>query len=588
MAYGKQKTAAKSYLSEQKQLKEIVLRTMKKISDIVGSSLGTGGKLTLLESDLPNIPNRLSKDGVSIFRALGASNPYEHLIIESARDAAIRTASTAGDGTTTATILSYNIIKNIFEFCEKNPKYSPQKAVRRIRKIAKELLTPYIQDRSIKITEENKDLLLKVATISANGDRELAESVINAFELIGYGEASHITIRQLTGPDSYKVERIDGMPIPIGLEESCGKFHTVFINDQANLRAHMEKPLFLLFDGVISDLVSVGPMFDAIGERYAAGNADYKNVVVVSHGFSDNVLTGLAFNFSNPQTINILPLKTPMAQYLNSQQQWLMDFSAFTGAKIFGLKDQLSTATVDDLGRGMESFESYRFRSTVIGDPEPINIEVRASDLKKMKENSESQAERIWLEERLGILTSGIAKLTVYGGSSGDITERVDRIEDATMAVKSAIVHGVLPGGCRISLDMAMKLAELSENDPAREVLMPSLLSLPEKLLENAGYNDEEIQDIIEKLINNNKLVYNLEDEKFGDPFDLGLFDASKAVEDSLNNAISIAGVLGCMGGIVAFPRDAAAEREEFRKDKEYMETTDNPHSHKNEANERA
>jgi chaperonin GroEL len=587
MAYGKQKTAAKTYISEPQILKDIVLRTMEKVSNIVGSSLGTGGKLTLLESDLPNIPNRLSKDGVSIFKSLGAANPYEHLIIESARDAAVRTASTAGDGTTTATILSYHIIKNIFAFCENNPKYSPQKAVRRIRKVLKDILVPYIRERAIKITEENKDLLLKVATISANGDKELAEAVITAFELIGYGESSHITIRQLTGPDSYDVKRIDGMPIPIGLEESCGKFHTVFISDQAGQRAYLEKPLFLLFDGVINDLVSVGPMFDAIGEKYASGDADFKNLVLVSHGFSDNVLTGLSFNFANPQTINILPLKSPMAQFLNSQQQWLMDLSAFTGAKIFGLKDQLSTAKIEDLGTGMQSFEAYRFRSTVVGDPEPMNIEVRADTLKKMKENAESQAERMWLEERLGVLTSGIAKLTVYGGSSGDITERVDRIEDATMAVKSAITHGVLPGGCRISLDMAVKLMDLPENDPAREVLFPSLIALPEKLLDNSGYNEEEIKDIIDKLIGNPELVYDLETESFGDPFELGLFDASKAVEDSLNNSISISGVLGCMGGIVAFPRDVDMEREEFRKDKEFMQICENPHQYKNEANER-
>ena len=587
MAYGKQKTDAKSYLSEPQELKYIVLKTMKKVSDIVGSSLGTGGKLTLLESDLPGIPNRLSKDGVSIFKSLGSANPYEHLIIESARDAAIRTAATAGDGTTSATILSYNIIKNIFEFCENHPRYSPQKAIRRVRKVVKEVLNPYIQERAIKITEDNKDLLLKVATISANGDRELAEAVIEAFELIGYGSESHITIKQLTGPDSYKVERIDGMPIAAGLEESCGKFHTVFINDQASQRTYMEKPLFLLFDGVISDLVSVGPMFDAIGERYASGNSDYKNVVLISHGFSDNVLTGLAFNFSNPQTINILPVRSPMAQYLNSQQQWMMDVSAFTGAKIFGLKNQMSTATVEDLGQGVESFEAYRFRSTIVGNPEPLNIEVRASELKKMKENSESQHEKIWLEERLGILTSGIAKLTVYGGSSGDITERVDRIEDATMACKSAINHGVLPGGCRITLDMALKLAQLEENDPAREILMPSLLSLPERLLENAGYNEDEIATIVEKLINNPELVYNLEDEQFGDPYELGLFDAAMAVSDSLSNAVSIAGVLGCMGGIVAFPRDVTMEREEFRKDKEFTEMCEKPEQYVNEANER-
>lgn len=585
MTYGKQKSAAKSYLSEQHELKHIVLKTMKKVSDIVGSSLGPSGKLTLIESDFVGIPNRLTKDGVSIMKSLAASNSYEHLIIESARDAAIRTANTVGDGTTTSTILSYAIIKEMFDFCESNPKYSPQKAVRRIRKIAKELLVPYIQERAIKIGEENKHLLHKVATVSANGDTELADAVIKAFEEIGFGDASHVTIREATGDDGYTVERIDGLPIPMGYEESCGKFHSMFINDQNSLRTYMEKPLFLLFDGSITDFIQIGALLDTIGDAYVKGNADYKNLIIVAHSFSEDVVTNLAINFANPGTINVLPLRTPMAQFLNSQLQFMMDLSAFTGAKIFGLKDAVAYATPKDLGAGMEYFECYRFRSTLVGESDPLNIEVRADELKTMKKNSESIAEKIWLDERIGKLTCGIAKLTVIGGSSGDIKERVDRVEDAVMACKSSIVHGILPGGCRISIDLAIKLMTLEEDDPARAVLMESLLSLPKRLLTNGGYNEEEIEEIIGKLIREPNLVYDLSNECFGEPEELGLFDAAKAVEDSLTNAISISSVLGCMGGIVAYPRDGQLEREEFRKDKEFMHATEHPEMYQNEAN---
>lgn len=586
--YGKQKTAAKSFLSEPNELKHIVLKTMKRVSDIVGSSLGPNGKLTLLESDYVGVPNRLTKDGVSIYKALAATNAYEHLIIETARDAATKTANEVGDGTTSATVLSYNLIKGIFDFCEKNPRYSPQKAVREIRKAVKEVLGPYLRSRAIKISEENKDLLHKVATISANGDTELADAVIQAFEEVGFGDSSHVTIREATGLDSYSVERIDGFPVPMGYEESIGKLHPAFINDQASLRCYMEKPLFLLYDGSLNDLIPIAPLLDQVGQEYVNGNSDFKNLVIVAHSFSESVLTTMAFNFANPSTINVIPLKTPLAQFLNSQTQFLMDLSAFTGAKLFGLKDQLSTVTLKDLGQGMESFECYRFRSTIVGNSDPLNIEVRADELKKMKEASESKAEKIWLDERIGKLTCGIAKLTVYGGSAGDIKERVDRVEDAVMACKSSIVHGVLPGGCRMSIDMALKIASLPDEGPAKEVLMSALLALPEKLLGNAGYDPEEIQQIIEKLVENQELVYDIANEAFGRPEELGLFDAAKAVEDGLVNAISIAGVLGCMGGIVAYPRDTVLEREEFHKDKEFMQAVDNPEQFKNEANDRA
>jgi len=587
MSSRKAKSAPKMFVCDKDFLKKKVLNTMKKISDIVGSSMGPGGRVVMIESDYPGIPNKLTKDGVTIFKALGATDAYEHLIIESTRDVAQRTATEAGDGTTTATVLAHSIVKNLFEFCENNPKYSPQKATRRIAHVTENILVPYIQSRSIQIGEENKPLLKMVAKISANGDEDMASAVIEAFEKIGYGDSSHVTIRELSGKKGYKVERIDGFPIPMGFEESIGKLHTAFVNDQANQRCFMEKPLFLLFDGNVNDLIAFDPLLNAIGTKYVNEGGDYKNLVIVAHGYSENVLTQLAFNFCNPNTLNVLPMITPMAQFLNSQTHFLHDLAAFTGARVFGLKDQVNNATLSDMGQNMESFEAYRFRSTVVGDPDPINVEVRAEDLKTQMSQAESQSERIMLEERIGKITNGIAKLTIYGGSNGELKEAHDRCEDAVCAVRSAIGHGALPGGCRIAIDMAMKLAELPEGDPAREVLIPSLMSLPYKLLDNAGYHTSEIQEIMTKLIQQEELVYDVENQVFGKAEELGLFDATKAVSESLSNAVSISSVLGTMGGMVAHPRDDMFERSEAKADAEFGRAVDNPEQFTNEANER-
>ena len=590
MSHRKAKTAPKIFEVNPEKLKKIVLSTMHRVSQAVGSTMGPGGRNVLIESDFPGIPNKNTKDGVTVFKSLGAIDPFTHLIIEQARDVAQRTATEAGDGTTTATVLAYNIISNLFEFCEKNKKYSPQKAARRIAKVTRERLIPYIKERSIPVSTDNQELLKMVAKVSANGDEDMASAVIKAFEEIGYGDASHVTIRELSGPQGYKVERIDGFPIPVGYEESIGKFHTAFINDQANQRCFIEKPLFILFDGQVNDLMAFHDLLDALGKKYVEeGQSDYKNVVIFAHGFSENVLTNLAFNFSNPGTLNVVPVITPMAQFINSQLQFLQDLAAFTGAKVFGLGDQINNATISDLGGGMESFECYRFRSTVIGDPDPTNIEVRAEELKTMKDRAESQAERIFLEERIGKITNGIAKLTIFGGSNGELKEAHDRCEDAVCSVRSAISHGALPGGCRIALDMTMLLmAELESGDPARDVLVPSLLSLHHKLLDNAGYTSEESHDVLEQLLNDPSIVYDVENQVYGKAEELGLFDATKAVQESLSNAVSIANVLGTMGGLVCHPRDAEFERSEARADSEFTRVTENPNTYVNEANERS
>jgi len=584
----KVKTSPKMFVSNPKTLEKIVVETMNKISEVVGNTYGPGGKNILLESDYPGIPNKNTKDGVTVFNSLGSSNSYEHLIIEQARDAAKRTATEAGDGTTTATILSAAMVGYLYDFCKENPKYSPQKAARELSKVVRKNLVPRIREKAIPITEDNKGLLRMVAKVSANGDDDMADAVIKAFELVGYGENSHVTIKEISGPFGYEIGLIEGFPIPIGYEESIGKFHTAFINDQSNQRCFLEKPLFLLYDGQVNDLVTFNELLNMLAQGYIEGNSDFRNLVIFAHGYSDNVLTQLAFNFGNPNTMNIVPMITPMAQFINSQLQFLLDMAAFTGAKVFGIKDRVADARPEDLGKGMEYFEAYRFRSTVVGDPESLNVEVRADELRSQKESAESEAEKRWLEERLGKITNGIAKLTIYGGSNGELKEAHDRCEDAVCAVRSAIAKGVLPGGCRTLIDLNTELLSDPEaSDVIKEVLCPSLMVPIYRLLDNAGYRGQEITDILEYLIDHPDDVYDVENQEYGLPEELGIFDSAPAVEEALKNAASIATVMGTIGGIVAYPRDEAVEREEAKADREFERSVNNPDGFVNEANER-
>lgn len=589
MSVRKVKTPAKLFTSNLNNLESTIVKTIDKIDGIVGSSLGPGGRNVILESDLSGIPNKNTKDGVSIFRALGSNDPYEHLIIEQTRDVAIRTVNEAGDGTTTATIIASAFIKSLFNFCKNNRKFSPQKVTRIISEHLKDTMIPYIQKSSIKINTKNKNLLEKVATVSANGDKEMASAVMEAFELTGFSSSSHVTIQELSGPSGrYDVNLIEGFPIEKGYEESIGKFHPAFINDQANQRCLLEKPLFVLFDGKITDYTQINDIMGDIGEAYVQGNTDYKNVVVIAHGFSDQVLNILSYNFANPGTINIVPLKTPMNQIVNSQLHFLMDLSAFTGAKIFDMQNPLNEYQDEDFGQDVEKIEIYRFRTTIVGEPDPTNIEVRAEEIRKQAEQSESKIEKILLEERLGKLTNGIAQLKIYGSSNGELKEKSDRAEDAVCAVRAAINHGCLPGGCRVLVNLAMKMRqEFQEDSVVQQIIVPSLFAPFHRLLENAGYNDEEVEEVLTMMIRDNKKVYDVENAQFGDAKKLGIFDAALAVQQALSNAVSISSVMGTLGGIVAFPRDNQLEQQEAREEANFNRTLENAENIRNEANYR-
>jgi chaperonin GroEL len=588
VSYRKCKTAPKVYLSNKTKIQALVLETMGDISDLVGATMGPGGKVVLLESDHQDLDDRISKDGIGVFSAMASQNPFKHSIIDVARACSLRTATQAGDGTTTTAVLANELIKNIFDFCDKNPKESPQKTIRRIKKVVEESLLPYIDSQSIKVTEESKVLLLNVATISANGESELAKAILDCFDAVGYGESSHVTIRELPGPGGYSVELIEGYPFSIGLEESSGKYHPSFINDQGNQRCYLEKPKFILYDGTLQDLISLAPLFNAIESRIQEDpNAakELKSIVLVANGFSETVINTLSFNFEQQNTLRIVPIRSPMVQFMNGQSHWLADLAAFTGSKVFGLKYQISEATIEDLGTGMESFESTRFRSTLSGNPDPVNIEYRAEDLRKQLKRAESKAEASWLEERVAKITSGIAKLTVIGCSPASVKERCDRAEDGICSVRSSITHGVLPGGGRVMLNLALKISEeLEVGDPAREVLMPSLIALFNRLLDNAGYNQEDSSQVLNYLIENPNEVYDIENQVFGNAEELGLFDACRAVSEALRNSVEIAGVLGTLGGIVCHPRDSEFERKEASLDEEWRKVSNNPDSYQNPA----
>lgn len=574
------------FKSEPQDLKKIVLRTMNRISEIVGATYGPGGKNVLIESDHAGIANKNTKDGVTVFNSLGSANSYEHLVIEQARDAAKRTATEAGDGTTTASIMSAALIENLHAFTESDRKYSPQKAAREMSKMVREILIPEIQEKAIKIDLDNQEKLKMVAKISGNGDMDMAEAVIKAFELIGYGDSSHVTIKEASGPYGYDSSLIEGFPLPIGYEESIGKFHAAFINDQANQRCYLEKPLFLLFDGQLSDIITIRDVLENLGQAYSSGESEYKNLVIFAHGYSETILNQLMWNFQNPLTINVVPMVVPRDQFINAELQMLMDMSAFTGAKIFGIKEPINQAQMRDLGTGMTAFEIYRFRSTIVGDSDQVNVEVRADELKKQKETCESVLEGRWLDERLGKLTNGIARLTVYGGSNGEVKERVDRVEDCVMAVRSSISKGILAGGCRTFIDLALKLgSEHGDNVIATEILIPSLLTPIFRLLDNAGYSEEEASQIVSHLMENADQVYDVENQVFGTADELGVYDAAPAVEESLKNACSIATVLGTIGGIVAYPRDDNFERSEASADRDFDRVVNSPEDYQNEAN---
>jgi chaperonin GroEL len=551
---------------------------MKTISDIVGATLGPNGRPILIERQEYGLPHILTKDGVTVFRHLGFEDPTKLTVLELARDAANRTVSEAGDGTTTATVLGEAIVRNTYSFCEKYPKISPQKVVRYLDALFYKTIKPSIESWSIK---PNKSMLAKVAKLSANGDEELSAAVMTAFDAAG--DDGNISIVEASGPTGYKVETIRGYPISMGYEESCGGYNPMFLNDKENNRTYLENPVFVLYYGAITEVQTIFNLMQKIADAW--GNPrDHgleknfsHNVVLVATQFSDTVLANLAANFAAAGTINVFPLRTPTTQIRNSELNFLHDLAAVTGANVFDpVSAPLDNARLSDLGSNIDSFEATRYRSTIIGLHDPELVMIRHEELMRAAETAESKMDELFLKERAAKLVGGVAKIIVYGSSNGELREKRDRVEDAVCAVRGASKSGCLPGGgwtLKKIIDVLLNHPDYCKNEADNnpniiaEVLIPSLMTPIFRIFRNCGFNEDEVQAAYNSIeISSHPasaVVFDAWNGMAVPAIDGGILDSTPAVREAIKNSISMATNLGTLGGTIVFKRDHALELQE-------------------------
>jgi chaperonin GroEL len=594
----KTKSASKIVVPRSDRLERDVLDTMAIASTVVGGTLGPGGHPVLIERPEYNLPPYVTKDGVTVFKAIGLPDPVEQCILEAARDASVRTAQEAGDGTTTATILSEAFVRYTTAFCKKNPNIPPICVIRTIQKLYDTIIEPEIKKLTIECdlsTQEGKHLLRNVAKISANGDLELADAVMECFDITG--DAGNVTIVESTGPTHYEVERTHGYSISSGFEESCAKYYPAFINDPSTQRVVLEKPGFILYFGRLNDIQSCLDLLNRLQQGFEGNYLDMHNFVLMATGFSESVLANLASIFAQPNNINIFPLVIPKTAVLNSERHFLDDVAAVTGAVVFDpLTKPMNEADFEDIGNmvaveencngipqkvyrslGVSSFECGRYRSTILGRCDEEILTKRIEELEAAVSSAESEYDLRQLQERLAKLSGGIAKLKVIGSSNGEMKERRDRAEDAVCAVRGAVKHGALVGGCWTLVEIARKLQEESDElvkEIVDSIVNPSLLSPLGVLFGNAGLDsgqqDKKVSDSLLAGVPEEAYVTDVSTGKVVKALDEGILDSVPAVRDAIKNAISIATLLGTLGGCVVFPRDRDFEIKEARDAADY------------------
>ena len=570
----KPKSAAKIMMPTSANLDGIVLKTLEHMAEMAGSTLGPGGRQILIERPELGMKPIVTKDGVTVIKHLGYSDSIQQLILEAARDAAGRTAVEAGDGTTTATILSAAIARHVNNIVKTNSKVSPQKIVRELQ-----AMIPLIEKkiRSYTIDASSEEILLNVAALSANGDKDLASAVIEAFNVVG--DEGNMTIVDQIGNSKYKVERIHGYTVETGHEESCRSFANGFLNDSSGTTVKMDKPIFVLYDGIINDVMQIHTGMNKIA---LANKGKDTNVVLMAHGFSDSFIGEMHFNWNNDRSeIKIYPLLTEQNGLKNHATQLLYDLQAYTGSPVFNPIDRpFADVNADNMFKWnrVKEFEASRYKTTIVAEEDLIAIEERVNELKLQLEKPESEYEKRVLPVRIGKLTSGIARLNIFGASYGEIREKRDRAEDAWMAIRGAIKHGACPGGGWVLVRLSADLLALSKEMKLTFIQRLALFALSEALVEpvrtiyrNYGYLKEEIESQLAALLLNNEETYDVSEQMWVPKNDL--LDSVPAVLEAIRNSLSIASLLGTVGGVIAFGRDPAEDAAEAASIRRWEQT---------------
>lgn len=505
------------------ELRARIFSGVNKLADNVASTMGPRGRTVVLHprGSTPIV----TKDGVSVARFVDFEDPFENLAAHIIKQAAEETNAAAGDGTTTATVLS----RAIFNEAQKRvvAGVSPIELKRGIDLAVDNILFDLNeQSKPIKSLED----IFNIASISANGDVAIAGLIRDAANSIG--KDGSITIKEGKSNDT-TLEIIEGFRFDSGLVSP--QFIT---NERLNIMKY-EKPYFLVTDYTINKIAQIYPALELVAR-------EKRPLIIIADDFMDEALAALIMNAVRGE-IKVAGIKGPA--YGGERREILSDLALSVGATFFSEIDvnskPLEEVKLQDFGTA-DYIESSTKRTTIVnGNIDEEKLQDRIESLNRQIEESSDLKECEKLQSRIVRLSSSVAVIHVGGNTEVEMVERKHRIEDALEAVKSAQLEGIVTG-CGTALlkarNILKKIEVKNEEQKAGVEVVFSACEAPFKqIMNNAGENPEVI---LSKTDEEFSKIYDLTRGSFEDPIEVGIIDPAKVVKCAIKNAGSAAGTL--------------------------------------------
>ncbi len=504
-----------------KDAREQMLKGVDVLANAVKTTLGPKGRNVVLDKGYgsPLITN----DGVTIAKEIELEDTFANMGAKLVYEVANNTNDTAGDGTTTATLLAQSMIHKGIDAVEKgsNPVLLREGIDLASKKVAEKLIA-----KAHKV--DSSKGIASVASISS-GSKEIGDIISKAMDRVGKNGV--INVDESKGFDT-------SLEVTEGLRYDKGYISPYMVSDREKMNVEMENPLVMVTDQKISTIQDVL----AVLEKVVQMN---KPLLIIADDIENEVISTLIVNKLRG-TFNVVATKAP--GFGNSQKDTLSDIAVLTGAKFISkdLGMNLKDVDIEDLGTCKKVVVEKDHTTIIEGAGSKEDFNARVSEIENLIANTDSDYDKKRLQERLAKLTNGVAVIKVGATTESELKEKKLRIEDALNATKAAIEEGIVIGGgaCLVEIYRELKEELTSDNADVSKGIRIVLDSLTEPLYqiaENAGYNGKDIVD--KQMTQETNVGFDAKNGSWVDMFAEGIVDPCKVTRSAVLNAASISGL---------------------------------------------
>ena len=520
-----------------KEGRQKLISGINKMASAVKSTLGPMGNTVLIESPEHTHGITVTKDGVTVAKSISLVDPVENLAVRMMKEAAEGTATIAGDGTTTAIVITEALVDAGITMIGKD--YNKTEILRELTEYTQEI----IQELGKISKPVTKKMLSDVASISANNDKKIGKIIADTYGKVG--KNGIVTVEKSQTSETYN-EVTDGLKIDRGYTSN------LFVNNHKKDECILEDVHILVSDAEITNLLTIETVLKPIIQ-------ENKKLLIVAP-CSNNVINTLAANVMK-NSLKICNITPPSFGY--KQHELMQDIALTVGATYFSEKtgDDLSIINFSDLGRASKVIVGGD-STIVIKDKEENEdkVEERVQQLWEAHDLANKKPEKDFLLSRIASLTGGIGVIYVGGNTDLEQKELYDRVDDAVCAVRSALLEGILPGSglalyrfYATFFDRAYN-SKLSESKKIACAILSNALRAPLKqILQNAGLELDKIYNKEDTLAYTRG--YDIVSESYGDMFKMGIIDPMKVTKTALQNAVSVAVTILSTNAIVTMAR---------------------------------